>query len=137
VSAMMELVNELYAYTEKGERSAQAARVVREAIESLIVMLSPFAPHTMEELWQMYGHSDGIGAARWPAFDDEVAKAEELEIPVQVNGKLRAVVKVAPTITDAELEKIALADPNVQAHIAGKKVKKVVIVKSRLVSVVI
>ena len=61
VSAMMELVNELYAFTEKGERSAQAARVAREAIEALIVMLSPFAPHTAEELWQMYGHAEGLG----------------------------------------------------------------------------
>jgi leucyl-tRNA synthetase len=137
VSAMMELVNELYAFTEKGERSAQAPRVAREAIESLIVMLSPFAPHTMEEMWQLYGHADGISAARWPSFDAEVAKAEELEIPVQVNGKLRGVVKVPPTITDPELEKIALADPNVQAHIAGKTVRKVVIVKSRLVSIVV
>ena len=57
VSAMMELVNELYAFTDKGERSAQAPKVAREAIESLIVMLSPFAPHTMEELWEMYGHA--------------------------------------------------------------------------------
>jgi leucyl-tRNA synthetase len=136
VSATMELVNELYAFTEKGERSAQAPRVAREAIESLIVMLSPFAPHTMEELWQMYGHQDGLIAARWPSFDAEVAKAEELEIPVQVNGKLRGVVRVPPAIADAELEKIALADPNVQAHIAGKTVKKVVIVKGRLVSIV-
>ena len=92
VSAMMELVNELYAFTEKGERSAQAGKVAREAIESLIVMLSPFAPHTMEELWQMYGHADGLMPPRWPSFDAEVAKAEELEIPVQVNGKLRGVV---------------------------------------------
>jgi leucyl-tRNA synthetase len=137
VSAMMELVNELYAFTEKGERSAQAARVAREAVESLIVMLSPFAPHTAEELWQMYGHADGLGATRWPASDAEVAKAEELEIPVQVNGKLRGVVKVPPTVTDAELEKIALADAHVQSHIAGKTVKKVVIVKSRLVSIVV
>jgi len=91
----------------------------------------------MEELWQVYGHQDGLGAARWPAFDEQVAQAEELEIPVQVNGKLRAVVRVAPTITDPELETIALADSNVQAHIAGKKVKKVVIVKSRLVSIVV
>jgi hypothetical protein len=98
-------------------------------------MLSPFAPHTMEELWQMYGHADGLSAAHWPPFDADVAKAEELEIPVQVNGKLRGVVKVPPSITDAELEKIALADANVQAHIAGKTVKKVVIVKSRLVSI--
>ena len=147
VSAMMELVNELYAFTEKsssakatedkGARSAQAGRVAREAVESLIVMLSPFAPHTMEELWQMYGHADGLSAAHWPSFDADVAKAEELEIPVQVNGKLRGVVKVPPSITDAELEKIALADANVQAHIAGKTVKKVVIVKSRLVSIVV
>ncbi len=137
VSAMMELVNELYAFTEKGERSGQAARVAREAIESLLVMLSPFAPHTMEELWQMYGHGEGLIAARWPEFDAEVAKAEELEIPVQVNGKLRGVVRVPPAITDAELEKIALADANVQSHIAGKTVKKVVIVKSRLVSIVV
>jgi leucyl-tRNA synthetase len=137
VSAMMELVNELYAFTDKGERSAQAPKAAREAIESLIVMLSPFAPHTMEELWEMYGHRDGLLAARWPAFDAEAAKAEELEIPVQVNGKLRSVVSVSPTIGDAELEQIALADPNVQAHTAGKKVKKVVIVKGRLVSVVV
>jgi leucyl-tRNA synthetase len=137
VSAMMELVNELYAFTDKGDRSPQAARVAREAIEALIVMLSPFAPHTAEELWQMYGHGDGLGATRWPAFDAEIAKAEELEIPVQVNGKLRGVVKVPPSVTDAELEKIALADANVQAHIAGKTVKKVVIVKSRLVSIVV
>jgi leucyl-tRNA synthetase len=147
VSAMMELVNELYAFTEKsssakaaedkGERSAQAGRVAREAIESLIVMLSPFAPHTMEELWQMYGHAGGLGTARWPAFDQEVAKAEELEIPVQVNGKLRGVIKVAPATSDAELEKAALADPNVQAHIAGKTIRKVVIVKSKLVSIVV
>ena len=137
VSAMMELVNELYAFTEKGERSAQAAKVAREAIESLIVMLSPFAPHTMEELWQMYGNADGLGAALWPAFDADVAKAEELEIPVQVNGKLRAVVKVPPTIEDTELQKIALAEPNVQTHIAGKTPKKVVIVKGKLVSIVV
>jgi leucyl-tRNA synthetase len=137
VSAMMELVNELYAFTEKGERSAQAAGVVREAVEALIIMLSPFAPHTMEELWQMYEHADGIGAAKWPAYDPDVAKAEELEIPVQVNGKLRCVVRVPPSVTDAELEKAALADANVRAHIAGKTVRKVVIVKSRLVSIVV
>jgi leucyl-tRNA synthetase len=137
VSAMMELVNELYAFTDKGERSGQAPKVAREAIEALIVMLSPFAPHTMEEMWQMYGHADGINAARWPEFDADIAKAEELEIPVQVNGKLRAVVKVAPAIADAELQQIALAEPNVQTHLGGKTPKKVVIVKGKLVSIVV
>ena len=137
VSAMMELVNELYAFTEKGERSAQAPRVAREAIEALIVMLSPFAPHTMEELWQAYGHGGGLATASWPPFDAAVAKAEALQIPVQVNGKLRARVVVAPDITDADLEKVALADANVQAHTAGKTIKKIVIAKGRLVSVVV
>jgi len=137
VSAMMELVNELYAFTDKGERSAQAPKVAREAIETLIVMLSPFSPHTMEELWQMYGHAGGLAAATWPAFDAEVAKAEELEIPVQVNGKLRGRVTVAPDIDDKALEALALADPHVQAHTAGKTIKKVVIAKGRLVSIVV
>jgi leucyl-tRNA synthetase len=148
VSAMMELVNELYAFTEKSssakatedkaERSGQASKVAREAIESLIIMLSPFAPHTMEELWQMYGHADGINAATWPVFDAEVAKAEELEIPVQVNGKLRDVLRVPPTISDAELDALARASANVQAHTAGKTIAKVVIVPGRkLVSIVV
>ena len=137
VSAMMELVNELYLFTDKGERSAQAAKVAREAIESLIVMLSPFAPHTMEELWQMYGHADGLAAAQWPVADADIAKAEELEIPLQVNGKLRDVVRVAPSITDAELEALARANANVIAHTAGKTIAKVVIVPGRkLVSIV-
>jgi leucyl-tRNA synthetase len=137
VSAMMELVNELYAFSDKGERSPQAAKVAREAVEALIVMLSPFAPHTMEELWQMYGHGDGLIAASWPACDAEAARAEELEVPVQVNGKLRGVIRVAPSATDAELQAAALAEPNVQAHVSGKPIKKVVIVKGRLVSVVV
>ncbi len=137
VSAMMELVNELYLFTDKGERSAQAPRVAREAVEALVVMLSPFAPHTMEELWQMYGHADGLAGAAWPAFDANVAKAEELEIPVQVNGKLRGRVTAAPDIDDKALEALALADPNVQAHITGKTIKKVVIAKGRLVSIVV
>jgi len=137
VSAMMELVNELYLFTDKAERSAQAPKVAREAIEALVVMLSPFAPHTTEELWQMYGHADGLAGAAWPVFDAEVARAEELEIPVQVNGKLRGRVTAAPDIDDAALEALALADANVQAHTSGKTIKKVVIAKGRLVSIVV
>ena len=132
-----EIVGQLYAFTDKGVRSAQAPLVAREAVEALIVMLSPFAPHTSEELWQIYGHNEGLAKATWPIFDAAVAKAEELEIPVQVNGKLRGRVVVAPDITDADLEKIALADPNVQTHTAGKTIRKVVIAKGRLVSVVV
>jgi leucyl-tRNA synthetase len=136
VSAAMELVNELYAFTERGERSPQAAHVAREALESLIVMLSPYAPHTMEELWQLYGH-EALAEARWPSYDEAVAAAEELVIPVQVNGKLRGRITVPPDVTDDALQAAALADPGVRAHTAGKSVKKVVIAKGRLVSIVV
>ena len=84
----------------------------------------------------MYGHADGLAAASWPAFDAEAARAEEIEIPVQVNGKLRGHVTVAPGTADGELETLALADTNVQAHVRGKTIRKVVIVKDRLVSIV-
>ena len=102
-----------------------------------LVMLSPFAPHTAEELWEQYGHKGGIISARWPAFDAEAAKAEEIEIPVQVNGKVRSRLHVPPSIDDAELERLAMADAAVQPYIAGKTVKKVVIAKGRLVSIVV
>jgi leucyl-tRNA synthetase len=139
VSAMMELVNDLYAFTDaqRGAATPQAAGVAREAIEALIVMLSPFAPHTGEELWARYGHDGGLSAAAWPAFDAAAAQAETVVVPVQVNGKVRGRLTVAPDAPDAELEALALADPGVRAHTEGKTVKKVVIAKGRLVSVVV
>jgi leucyl-tRNA synthetase len=139
ISAMMELVNDLYTFTkaQESEPSPSAALVAREAIESLIVMLSPFAPHTAEELWEHYGHSDTLSATRWPAFDADAAKAEEIIIPVQVNGKVRSRLTVAPDIADGALEERALADPAVQPYTQGKVVKKVVIAQGRLVSIVV
>ena len=103
----------------------------------MILMLSPFAPHTAEELWEQYEHTGTLSAARWPQFDAEAAKADEIEIPVQVNGKVRGRVTVAPDISDAELQKAALANPTVQPYTQGKTVKKVVIAKGRLVSIVV
>jgi leucyl-tRNA synthetase len=155
VSAMMELVNELYAFSEKTVTGAPGRRadedvehagaverketicVMREAVEALVRMLSPFAPHACEELWEMLGYDTGLTAAPWPVFNADVAKAEEVVIPVQVNGKVRGRVTVPVDVTDAELETRALAEPGVQPHIAGKTVKKVVIAKGRLVSLVV
>ena len=70
---------------------------LREAIEALVIMISPFAPHTAEELWEMTGHAGGIAKASWPSFDERVAKADEIVVPVQVNGKLRSRLTVPPT----------------------------------------
>ena len=137
VSAMMELVNELYAFTEKGERSSQAAAVAREAVESLVLLVSPFAPHTAEELWEMYGHQGGLAGAVWPAFDAEAARAELLVLPVQVNGKVRGRISVAPDAPVAEVEAAALQVPTVVPHLEGRTVKKIVIAPGRLVSIVV
>jgi leucyl-tRNA synthetase len=134
---MMELVNELYAYTEKGERTAQSGKVAREAIESLIVMLSPFAPHTAEEMWHMLDHPEDLSHARWPAVDPEIAKADEVVVPVQVNGKVRARLTVRAGLSDDELRDAALADGGVRTHTAGKTIRKVVVAKGPLVSVVV
>ncbi len=136
ISAMMELVNDLYAFTDKGERTAQAASVAREAIDTLVLLLSPFAPHMAEELWERFGHAGGLAAASWPVYDASVARAEEIVIPVQVNGKLRGRITAPPDAADADLERLALADAGVQTHVAGKTIRKVVIAKGRLVSIV-
>jgi leucyl-tRNA synthetase len=137
VSAMMELVNDLYAFGETDGSRPQAIAVAREAVEALVRLLSPFAPHTCEELWEMLGHREGLMKAAWPEFDAEVAKAEEIVIPVQVNGKVRSRLTVPAESSEKELERLALADPAVIAHVSGKQVKKVVVAKGRLVSLVV
>ena len=157
VSSMMELVNELYGFCSRtecltvGRQAEEVAAVgvierpgtisvLKEAIESLVLMLSPFAPHMAEELWEMLGHAGGVVAAGWPVFDPEVAKASEITVPVQVNGKVRARLTVAADATEEQLRAQALADPQVTKHIEGKTVRKVVIAgsgASRLVSVVV
>ncbi len=151
VSALMELVNELYAFGEQGgllrsgRRTEEAAiaieraetrAVLREACEALVRMLSPFCPHFAEELWEMLGHGDGIVAAGWPAFDEAAARADEVEYAVQVNGKVRARLTIAADAPDAEIEAAARAHAQVQAHVAGKTIRKVVVVRGRLVGIV-
>jgi leucyl-tRNA synthetase len=137
VSAMMELVNDLYAFTDKGEQSAQAGAVAREAIESLVLLVAPFAPHTSEELWDQYGHVGGLAAATWPVYDADAARAELLVLPVQVNGKVRGRISVSPEASAAEVEAAALQAPGVVPHVDGRVVKKIVLAPGRLVSIVV
>jgi leucyl-tRNA synthetase len=152
---MMELVNELYAFSEKTVTGAPARRtdedvehagqvergeticVVRESLDALIRMLSPFAPHTAEELWAALGHSAGLTEAAWPEFNADVARAEEIVVPVQVNGKVRGRLTVAADTSEQDLERLALADPAIQPHIADKTIRKIVVAAGRLVSIVV
>jgi leucyl-tRNA synthetase len=139
VAALMELLNALGELkAEPGKASASEVFAVREAIEALVVMLAPFAPHIAEEMWSGLGHEGGlVKAAPWPVADPELARKEELEIPVQVNGKLRSRVIAAPDISEADLRTIALADEKVQSFIDGHEVVKVIVVPQRLVNVVV
>jgi leucyl-tRNA synthetase len=118
------------------ERSETLA-VVREALDALVVMISPFAPHTAEEMWLMLGHEGGLTTTSWPAFDAEVAKAAEVVVPVQINGKVRARLTAPAGATDDELRELALADAVVRTHVKGKTIRKVVVAKGPLVSVVV
>lgn len=109
----------------------------RAALEPFVLLLAPYAPHVAEELWGALGHSTSLAYEPWPLFDAELAKADEIEIPVQVNGKLKARLKVAAEIDDKALEAAALADESVQAAIGGKPVKMVKVVPRRLVNIVV
>ena len=151
ISALMELVNELYAFAEKrGVRPAgrddepapviarpETAAVLREAVEALLLMLSPFTPHLAEELWEGLGHVSGVVAAGWPALDADAAREEEIEVPVQVNGKVRARVTLPADAADADIEAAARLAPAVLPHLAGMEIIKVVVANRRLVNIVV
>jgi leucyl-tRNA synthetase len=140
VAALMELLNQLSDFNaDPAQASEPDVFAVREALESLVIMLAPFAPHIAEEMWQGLGHVAGLltEARRWPVADPELARREELEIPIQVNGKLRSRVIAPPGVSEDELRESALADERVRALIDGREVVKVIVVPERLVNVVI
>jgi leucyl-tRNA synthetase len=139
VAALMELFNELSALeAEPNSASDPDAFAVREALESLVLMLAPFSPHAAEEMWEFLGHSGGLlKSGQWPQANAELAKREELEIPIQVNGKLRSRVLVAPEITEEDLRAAALSDEKIRSLIEGHEIAKVIVVPQRLVNIVV
>ena len=135
ISTMMELVNALYAYKEAAKESN--AGLIYEAISDLIKMMSPFVPHITEELWRgAIDANSSVHEQSWPECDEEALKVDNVEIVLQVNGKVRGRLTVPAEATKEELEKIAMADANVQAHIGDATVRKVICVPGRLVNIV-
>jgi leucyl-tRNA synthetase len=127
IATMMEFSNHL---TNKSERP-------KKVMEILVLLLAPYAPHVAEELWHVLGHQETLAYEPWPTFDPALTKADEIEVPVQINGKLKAKLLVPAGIDNAELEKTALADEKVKEQIAGKTVKKVIVVPRKLVNIVV
>ena len=135
ISTMMELVNALYAYKEAAKEPN--AGLVYEAISDLIKMMGPFVPHITEELWRgAIDANSSVHEQSWPECDEEALKVDNVEIVLQVNGKVRGRLTVPAEATKEELEKIAMADANVQAHIGDATVRKVICVPGRLVNIV-
>ncbi|HTQ95344.1 MAG TPA: leucine--tRNA ligase [Candidatus Acidoferrum sp.] len=132
IAQIMELTNALYA----ADANVRAG-VRKEVLEILVLMLAPMTPHLSEELWEMLGHSGGLWTVKWPAFNPELAKDEEVEIVVQVLGKVRGRLKVAAGITEGELTTLAKSDTGVAAHLEGKNIVKVIFVQDKLLNFVV
>jgi leucyl-tRNA synthetase len=141
VAALMELSNALGDFkVEPTAASESDVFAVREALESLVLMLAPYAPHVSEELWEIVTNSSkGIlhSGAKFPVADENLAKSDELEIPIQINGKLRARVSVLPETSQESLQASALAEAKVKEYINGKQIVKIIIVPKRLVNIVV
>jgi leucyl-tRNA synthetase len=135
IAAIMELVNELYDVEQVIDKIPAA--LLRDVQRELVLLLHPFAPYVASELWELLGEKGSLLRAPWPKYDPALAKEDEIEIPVQVNGKLRGKIIVSADVDDGTLQERALSDEKVKAAIAGKQVVKVILVPGKLVSVVV
>jgi len=127
ISAMMEFSNYLTGLKVRP----------RKVLETFVLILNPFAPHLAEELWSALGNSASIAYEPWPPFDPALTQSKEKEIPIQINGKLRAKITVPADIEDNSLRELALADERIRAQVAGKEIKKVIVVPGKLVNIVV
>ncbi len=136
IAAIMELLNSVYDYAEATEPQPDL-ELLREVLETIALLVSPFAPHFGEEMRSVLGHQTRLKSARWPEFDPELARDEEIEVVVQVNGKVRAKIVTTPGISSDEMKRLALGDERVESHIAGKRMIKLIVVPEKLVNIVV
>jgi leucyl-tRNA synthetase len=142
IAAIMEFVNHLQKFFEgwinhTHDPSAKGQALFEEAMETLILLLSPFAPHIAEEMWEQMGHSEATHQAVWPEYNEEFLRADEIEIVVQVNGKVRQKLSVPAEIDEESLKAQSLGDPRIQEWTNGKEVKKVIVVPKKLINIVV
>jgi leucyl-tRNA synthetase len=135
IALIMELTNEIY-LQEPLEKDVRP-EVRKEVLELLTLMLAPMTPHLAEELLERLGHAGGLSKAGWPAFDEALTREDEVEIPVQVNGRLRGKVKAAVGTAGEEIEKLAQADAVIAPYLAGKSIVKRIFVPDKLLNLVV
>ncbi len=135
ISSVMEMVNAIYNYKDKSESYNGA--VVKEALDSLILLLYPFVPHITSELWEISGHTQDISTYDWPKFDENALTVDEVEVVVQINGKIRDKIMISPDLTPDKMQEIALANDKIKALIDGKQVVKCIAVPKKLINIVV
>ncbi len=137
IAGVMELVNEIGSKREELGSEEGDLAALSSAWSTALLALYPMTPHICEELWSRTGYAHHLAQASWPEYDPEALKQEELLIVVQVNGKVRGRISVAPDADEEEVKQTALAQENVKRHVEGREIRKVVVVPGKLVNVVL
>lgn len=137
ISAIMELNNTLSSLISGDHDKTPEDGVIKEAVDAILQLLAPMVPHFTEELWQLLGHKEELTNSPWPTFDKEAAKEDEITLVVQINGKVRSRIQVEAGISEETIKEMALADERVQKFIDGKDIRKIIVVKNKLISIVI
>jgi leucyl-tRNA synthetase len=137
VAAIMEFVNELYGAEDEIAAGKFPAAVLSDVQRNLVLLLEPFAPYLAHELWEVLGEKDNLLRQPWPVFDPALAKEDEVEYVVQVNGKIRARLSVPADSTEDFVRERALADEKVKAALEGKQMMKLIVVPGKLVNIVV
>jgi leucyl-tRNA synthetase len=141
IAAVMEFVNHLYAFRDSWvllkDNSDGARAIVRESFDTLILLLSPFAPHIAEEMWLLLGHKTSIVQVEWPVFNKDFTTTEELLIVVQLNGKVRQRITVSASASQEDIKSLALNDSKIKEQTKDQEIKKVIVVPGKLVNIVV
>jgi leucyl-tRNA synthetase len=127
ISAMMIFVNAVY----------DAKKISKKSFDKFLTILSPFAPHITEEIWQTLGNKKSIYLSKWPEYDPKLLVTEKVNMVVQINGKVRATIAVSVDATESDTKELALAEPKISALIANQEIKKTIVIKGRVVNFVI
>ena len=136
IAAIMELVNDTFAAKEILIQSENGKAILSSAMATIIALLSPITPHICEEFWQDLGHTNLVGSVTWPSYKEEALEKDVLTIVIQINGKLRGKVDAPSAIAKEELEKLAINEPNIQKHLEGLTIRKVIVISGKLVNIV-
>jgi leucyl-tRNA synthetase len=137
ISSIMELVNALYQYRDNVELKKQNLGLVKRVLKTIILLLSPFAPHISEELWLELGEEDSVYLQSWPEYEEKALVKEEVTIVIQINGKVKNKILVPVDMSKEELQEKAAADEKISNQIKGKEIRKVIVVPNKLVNIVV